>query len=100
MIIMPLWFGVGDEDDVHSMMPKLRDTLRQYNDRKPSEATSGSSPGFLAPQSAQRLFPGTLCTRSWRTFSLRACWRLLRALVILKVEAAEHVCGDDRKRRT
>lgn len=32
-------------------------------------------PGVRAWQSAQTLLPGTFCTSSCRTFSLRACWR-------------------------
>ena len=40
-------------------------------------------PGFLAPQSAQQLFPGTLLTKSCKARSLRACWRLLAATDIV-----------------
>ena len=36
-------------------------------------------PGLRAWQSAQILFPGTVCTSSASSFSLRACWRLLKA---------------------
>lgn len=36
-------------------------------------------PGLRAWQSAQLSFPGVLCTSSWSAFSLRACWRRLRA---------------------
>lgn len=40
-------------------------------------------PGFLAPQSAQQLFPGTLLTKSCKARSFRACWRLLEATDIV-----------------
>lgn len=36
-------------------------------------------PGFLAPQSAHVLFPGTVLISSCSARSLRACWRLFRA---------------------
>ena len=36
----------------------------------------GNIHGFRAEQSAQTLLPGAWAS-SWRTFSLRACWRLL-----------------------
>lgn len=68
--------------DVHSMMPSL--CRSKVSDWEKGEArywggwTSRDEPGLRAWQSAHRLLPGTLWTRSWRVFSLRACWRLLR----------------------
>lgn len=38
-----------------------------------------SLPGFLAPQSAQVAFPGTVLIKSCSARSLRACWRLFSA---------------------
>lgn len=42
-------------------------------------------PGFRAPQSAHRSFPGTVLISSWRMRSLRACWRLLSAEVMAMI---------------
>ena len=41
-------------------------------------------PGFLAWQSAQRSFPGTVLINSCKALSFRACWRLLRAEAIVE----------------
>lgn len=77
--------GEGRGWHVRSMMPSLR--VSRVSDSRRGDAETGDRPGFRAWQSAHWLFPGTFWTRSCRVFSLRACWRLLRAPAMFTVVA-------------
>jgi len=54
-------------------------------------------PGLRAWQSAQKPLAWLERTSSWRTFSLRACWRLLRADMVVACPRANAACSRQKQ---